>query len=241
MAREPNSLSLVQNVREMALFIMSVLVSLIPSTLGATCQYIQAQAGDGCWSLANRCGITQQQLESYNTQSNFCNTIKADQYVCCSAGSPPNFAPQPYSNGTCYTYAVQPNDNCDDIALAHRMPDKGSIVIPTFNNETWGWAGCPNLQRGQLICLSEGTPPFPAPMENAICGPQVSSYVGFRGRYPIVELTVREQVPGTLQPSAMAASNWTNLNPCPLNACCDIWGQCGITADFCTPEPADTG
>lgn len=28
-----------------------------------------------------------------------------------------------------------------------------------------------------------------------------------------------------------------NLNPCPLNACCDVWGQCGITSEFCT----DTG
>ncbi|KAL4947832.1 hypothetical protein BDW69DRAFT_177628 [Aspergillus filifer] len=23
------------------------------------------------------------------------------------------------------------------------------------------------------------------------------------------------------------------MNPCPLNACCNIWGQCGITKDFC--------
>lgn len=32
-----------------------------------------------------------------------------------------------------------------------------------------------------------------------------------------------------------------NLNPCLLNACCDIWGQCGIISDFCTAAPADTG
>jgi len=28
-----------------------------------------------------------------------------------------------------------------------------------------------------------------------------------------------------------------SLNQCPLNACCDVWGQCGTTAEFCT----DTG
>jgi hypothetical protein len=23
------------------------------------------------------------------------------------------------------------------------------------------------------------------------------------------------------------------MNPCPLNACCNIWGQCGLTKDYC--------
>lgn len=49
-----------------------------------------------------------------------------------------------------------------------------------------------------------------------------------------------KKVPGTVQPAGMPPSNWTNLNPCPLNACCDIWGQCGITNDFCVDDPADT-
>ena len=47
------------------------------------------------------------------------------------------------------------------------------------------------------------------------------------------------QVPGTQRPA-----NWadiTKLNPCPLNACCNIWGKCGTTSDFCIPSPADTG
>ncbi|KAJ4259837.1 hypothetical protein NW757_001787 [Fusarium falciforme] len=30
------------------------------------------------------------------------------------------------------------------------------------------------------------------------------------------------------------ATDISDLNPCPLNACCNIWGQCGITKDFCT-------
>ncbi|OQE16113.1 hypothetical protein PENSTE_c025G06168 [Penicillium steckii] len=32
----------------------------------------------------------------------------------------------------------------------------------------------------------------------------------------------------------------SDLNLCPLNACCDVWGYCGTTADFCTESPADT-
>ncbi|KAJ6559463.1 glycoside hydrolase superfamily [Mycena vulgaris] len=54
---------------------------------------------------------------------------------------------------------------------------------------------------------------MPVPLVNAVCGPQV---------------------PGTANPGPGA--NMSALNPCPLNACCDIWGQCGTTSDFCTPS-----
>jgi hypothetical protein len=52
---------------------------------------------------------------------------------------------------------------------------------------------------------------MPAPLANAVCGPQK---------------------PGTKKPDNM--DDIQKLNPCPLNACCDSWGQCGITAEFCT-------
>lgn len=55
---------------------------------------------------------------------------------------------------------------------------------------------------------------MPAIVDNAVCGPQV---------------------PGTERPTD--GTKLADLNPCPLNACCDVWGQCGITAEFCT----DTG
>jgi hypothetical protein len=44
-----------------------------------------------------------------------------------------------------------------------------------------------------------------APLVNAVCGPQV---------------------PGT--PNPPAGIDLSTLNGCTLNACCDIWGQCGI-------------
>lgn len=138
--------------------------------MGATCSYIQAQAGDGCWSLAQRCGISEANLTTYNSAPNFCSDIKVGQYICCSAGSLPDFAPKPYANGTCYTYAVKSGDTCSAIATANQMKE---IVISTVNNETWGWAGCQDLQVGQRICLSTGTPPFPAPVSGTVCGPQV--------------------------------------------------------------------
>ncbi|ENH66898.1 Killer toxin subunits alpha/beta [Fusarium oxysporum f. sp. cubense race 1] len=32
-----------------------------------------------------------------------------------------------------------------------------------------------------------------------------------------------------------------DLNPCPLKACCNIWGQCGTTKDYCTISKSTTG
>lgn len=44
-------------------FLEAVVVTSLASTaLGSTCKYIQAHAGDGCWSLAERCGISQSDL-----------------------------------------------------------------------------------------------------------------------------------------------------------------------------------
>lgn len=90
--------------------------------------------------------------------------------------------------------------------------------IEDRNKDTWGWLGCDALMVGQTICLSSGDPPMPSPIPNAVCGPQV---------------------PGTPKPHD--GTKLSDLNPCPLNACCDIWGQCGITPIFCTPSPSDTG
>lgn len=182
---------------------------------GNTCSYIQANAGDGCSSLAQRCHISQADLQKYNPGSDFCKTLKKGQYVCCSSGSLPDFSPKKNADGSCFSYTVKSGDVCAAIATAHSTtPDK----IESYNKHTWGWQGCDHLMVGQAICLSDGDPPMPAPVKNAVCGPQV---------------------PGTKRPTNGTAL--ADLNPCPLNACCDIWGQCGITPDFCTPNPASTG
>lgn len=49
------------------------------------------------------------------------------------------------------------------------------------------------------MCLSKGTPPMPAPISNAVCGPQK---------------------PGTITPPK--GTNISELNPCPLHVCCNI-------------------
>ncbi|OOO10858.1 glycoside hydrolase family 18 [Aspergillus oryzae] len=179
------------------------------------CRTEEVHGGDSCASLASRCGISGNDLSKYNPQKNLCSTLKPKQYVCCNAGTLPDFRPRPQPDGTCNTYKVSDNDNCSDVADAHYLTQQD---IEDFNKDTWGWAGCAHLQSGQLICLSEGTPPMPSPVQGATCGPQV---------------------PGTEKPSNGTAL--ADLNPCPLNACCDAWGFCGTTVDFCTKSPADTG
>jgi chitinase len=181
----------------------------------ATCDYTRAMAGDGCWALADRCGITQAELERYNPRNNFCNTIIVGEYVCCGSGDLPDFTPQPNPDGTCHTYTIQPGDLCSEIAAANSMEAE---QIEDRNTNTWGWMGCRYLIVGSRICLSTGEPPMPAPISNAICGPQV---------------------PGTERPDNM--SDLIDLNPCPLNACCNVWGQCGITEEFCIVHESETG
>lgn len=59
---------------------------------------------------------------------------------------------------------------------------------------------------------------MPASLKDTVCGPQV---------------------PGTQKPADM--SKLADLNPCPLNACCNKWGQCGTTKDFCIQTKSHTG
>lgn len=123
--------------------------------------------------------------------------------------------PSQNSDGSCVAYTVQSGDYCDKIARAYGLQISD---LSTFNDgKTWGWTGCNPLSGSIKICLSTGTPPLPPTDPNAVCGPTVS---------------------GTTNPWGLALAA---LNPCPLNACCDRWGQCGTTPEFCTAETGPTG
>ncbi|RDW76305.1 Peptidoglycan-binding Lysin subgroup [Aspergillus mulundensis] len=183
------------------------------------CSTIRVVSGDDCGMLAARCGISDSDFIKYNSDADLCSkTVKppAGQPVCCSSGTLPDIRPMSIASGTCATHFVEIGDNCSDLAAANGLTIRD---IEKFNNgTTWGWNGCNDLDAGINICLSKGDPPMPAPVSNAICGPTK---------------------PGTQQPTDGSALE--DLNPCPLNVCCNIWGQCGITEDFCLEErgPAD--
>ncbi|KAL7944577.1 glycoside hydrolase family 18 protein [Trichoderma barbatum] len=172
-------------------------------------------AGDTCAALASECGITAAQFTQYNPSSTLCSKLTPGQHVCCSSGTLPDFKPKPDNKGNCYAYYVKTGDSCASIGAAY---DLTNDEIESFNKKTWGWNGCQKLFADYNICLSTGYPPMPAPVANAVCGPQVNNT--------------------TPAPPGVDIST---LNQCPLNACCNIWGQCGTTVDFCIPSNSSTG
>ncbi|PWY70845.1 hypothetical protein BO94DRAFT_609121, partial [Aspergillus sclerotioniger CBS 115572] len=182
------------------------------------CTTIQVASGDTCTTLATECGISGADFDDYNPSSDLCSTLTVGQHVCCTSGTLPNFAPSEDSNGDCYSYTVQTGDTCTALAAAYDITVDEIEAWNTGSNGTWGWMGCSDLLVGSYMCLSSGWPPMPANVPNAVCGPQVN---------------------GTS--TAPHGTDLSTLNECPLNACCDIWGQCGITADFCTQSNSTTG
>jgi chitinase len=118
-----------------------------------SCSTLEVASGDSCATLATACGITAAQLTQFNPSSTLCSGLAPGQHVCCSAGSLPDFAPQPQSDGSCFSYTIQANDNCDVIGAEFSLTETD---IMNFNTETWGWQGCGDVQLGQIICLSSG-------------------------------------------------------------------------------------
>ncbi|KAM5439760.1 putative chitinase [Microsporum ferrugineum] len=181
----------------------------------SACRTIQVEPGDSCDSLASECGITAADFLKFNPSPTLCGSLKPGQHVCCSPGTLPDFSPKPDAKGYCYPYLVKSGDSCSSLAAAY---DISNDDIEKFNQKTWGWNGCQKLFADYTICLSSGYPPMPAPVANAVCGPQVNN--------------TAPSPPGT---------DLSQLNQCPLNACCNIWGQCGTTSEFCTPSNSSTG
>nr|CAC34265.1 hypothetical protein [Schwanniomyces etchellsii] len=91
--------------------------------------------------------------------------------VCVSEGNFPDYSPKPNSNGTCYTYYIKSGDTCYDLASKYYLSTE---QLESFNEKTYGWFGCNNLQLGQAMCLGKGTPPKPIPNPKAECGPLAS-------------------------------------------------------------------
>ena len=185
------------------------------------CQTATVASGDSCGSLASKCKISSEDFNKYNTAKDLCSALAPGERVCCSEGTLPDIRPKRQADGSCASHEVKSGDNCDAIAAANGLKRND---LSLFNDKTtWGWTGCKNLMAGISICLSNGRPPIPPPQPNAVCGPTK---------------------PGTNAPKGFLAQAFTNiadLNPCPLNACCNIWGQCGITPEFCKAEKGPTG
>lgn len=165
--------------------------------------------------MASKCGISAAEFTKVNTKTNLCSSLAPGQQVCCSSGKMPDLKPKPDGNGNCAVYTTKKDDSCSVIAASRDLTLK---ELESFNEKTWGWNGCKRLFPDFKMCVSTGGPPMPANVPNAVCGPTVN---------------------GTAQPSA--GTDLSKLNLCPLNVCCNIWGQCGLTDDFCVISKSETG
>lgn len=181
----------------------------------AECKTEKVQDGDSCAAIASRCGISGADFTKYNSAKGFCSKLKPGQHVCCSSGTLPDFSPKPHKDGSCATTTVGDGESCSTIAAANGITEKD---IDGFNKKTWGWTGCKNIFKNSVICVSKGSPPMPAEVSDAQCGPQVR---------------------GTKPPKDM--STLADLNPCPLNACCNTFGHvCSPYASRHCSELTDT-
>jgi len=179
----------------------------------ATCRTIQAVKDDTCDKLASKCGAHWDDFIKYNPKSDLCTNLVVGQHVCCNDGAMPDLKPKGNPDGPCSSWMVQPDESCISIGTS-----KGGLTVAeleSFNEKVWGWTGYVTPQMGIRMCVSKGTPKPPNPFGNAVCGPQK---------------------PGSRHPNA--GEDIAKMNPCPLNACCNIWGQCGTTSDFCTRTKA---
>ncbi|KAJ6597131.1 glycosyl hydrolases family 18-domain-containing protein [Mycena vulgaris] len=126
----------------------------------ANCTTTSVVSGDGCASLATRCGLSGSQFESFNPGLD-CSKLAVDQWVCCTSGTLPSKRPNSNPDGSCYSVEI-------------RMPNSSVIPtayeIDTWNAKTWRWTGCQGLQPGMNICLSTGTPKPPAQNASIPCG-----------------------------------------------------------------------
>jgi len=182
-----------------------------------TCKHVVLGAGDDCGTIPEDCGITAQQFYTFNGGGNdlngWCSGLKSRGVYCCSPGKKPDLRPKKNADGSCAEFSFD-GRFCYEIENEFFL-EKGDI--DKFNKgKTWGWFGCSRLGTGQKFCLSDGDPPMPIQYEEVRCGPQVF---------------------GTKRPAS--GTKLADLNPCPLNACCNVWGQCGTTDEYCTDTTID--
>ncbi|OAX82110.1 hypothetical protein ACJ72_03545 [Emergomyces africanus] len=110
-------------------------------------------------------------------------------------------APKPNADGTCATHLVKSGDTCDTVAKQY---DVTASKVEKWNKDrTWAWIGCKDMLVDNKICVSKGRVHMPPLREGAQCGPLV---------------------PGTMGPANDSIS-LADLNPCPLNACCNNLGE----------------
>ncbi|ELU38710.1 killer toxin alpha/beta [Rhizoctonia solani AG-1 IA] len=123
----------------------------------ADCKTRTVESGDGCGTLASKCGISAADFTKYNSKLD-CSKLAPGQWVCCSSGTLPSRRPSQNADGSCYAIDVVDGTTCTGVSATY---DITMDEINKWNQKTWRWTGCGGLQPGMRICGSTGTPPLP--------------------------------------------------------------------------------
>ncbi|KAI4700360.1 hypothetical protein J4E89_011002 [Alternaria sp. Ai002NY15] len=126
----------------------------------ADCKTATVRSGDGCYAIADRCGISQTNLEKYN-RANLCTTLVKDEVVCCSSGTLPSTLPSGNTDGTCKTREVVEKDDCGSLAAKCGISANDFMKANTKTNL------CSNLMPGQKVCCTAGKYPDLKPKPDA--------------------------------------------------------------------------
>lgn len=118
------------------------------------CETIQVEPNNSCSQVADRCGITLEELTEYNShRDSLCTSLIVGERVCCTSGDFPKVRGNP--DGTCKTVDVGDGDNCEKLA---RQCGVSAHELIEFNG------GDPSLCvsglfKGDTICCTEGELP----------------------------------------------------------------------------------
>ncbi|KAF8742164.1 hypothetical protein RHS02_03328, partial [Rhizoctonia solani] len=132
----------------------------------ADCKTRTVESGDGCGTLASKCGISAADFTKYNSKLD-CSKLAPGQWVCCSSGTLPSRRPSQNADGSCYAIDVVDGTTCTGVSATY---DITMDEINKWNQKTWRWTGCGGLQPGMRICGSTGTPPLPKTNSSIPCG-----------------------------------------------------------------------
>jgi hypothetical protein len=124
------------------------------------CPTQTVSSGDGCASLARKCGISDRDFSRFNPSSNLCSALQIGQLVCCGSGNLPDLSPKANLDGTCRTQTVSSGDGCGT------MVTKCQITAQQFTQYNPDSKLCSILAAGQRVCCSPGTLPDIRPKSN---------------------------------------------------------------------------
>ncbi|KAL7800674.1 glycoside hydrolase superfamily [Trichoderma afarasin] len=128
----------------------------------------------------------------------------------------------------CTKHQIAPGESCASIAKACKISVADFLKYNDVKGDGDEW--CRKLQAGKNTCCSSGSSK-PLPEDNGDCF-----------THTIKAGDDCSQKPGTVSPGLVTdASALAKLDPCPLNSCCNIWGQCGIDSLFCNKAEGPTG